>query len=81
MQEWEVVSAELATHIADIGQRLWRERNRAFNYVALVFERARLREALRGFGERREGELVELRGMRGLGRWDRVADLRDGWVL
>lgn len=58
---------------------LWVERNRPFSYVALIFERARLREALRGFWGEREEELVELREQQGMGRWDRVTDLRDEW--
>lgn len=48
-----------------------------FNYVALIFERARLREALKAFWEEREEELEELRERLGMGRWDRVADLRN----
>lgn len=53
------------------------ERNHPFNYVTLIFERARLRETLKGFWEEREKELLELREMQGMARWDRVADLRD----
>lgn len=53
------------------------ERNHPFNYVALIFERVRLRETLKGFWEEREEELMELREMQGMARWDRVTDLRD----
>ena len=80
VREWGLVTAELETNIAEIGQRLWSERIRPFNYIALIFERARLRGGLRGFWERREEELVELRGMQGLGRWGQVADLWDDWI-
>lgn len=61
-------------NIAEINEKLWRERRRRpFIYVALVFERERLRGAVRGFWEEREGELRE---MQGVGRWGRVVDLR-----
>ena len=72
-----LIIAELEINIAEISHGLWMERNRPFNFVALIFERARLREARKGFWEETEEELVELRGMRGMGRWDRVADLRN----
>lgn len=73
----EPVTAELEKHIAEISRSVWVERNHPFIYVTLVFERARLREALKGFREETGEELAELRRMQGKGRWDRVADLRD----
>lgn len=72
-----LIIAELEINIAEISQGLWMERKRPFTFVALIFERARLREALKGFRVETEEELGELRGMRGMGRWDRVAHLRN----
>ncbi len=69
--------AELEKNIKEINDVLWMERKHPFVFVALIFERARLREALKGFWKETEEELGELREMRGRGRWDRVADLRD----
>lgn len=76
VRELDQITTELETNIAEINHGLWVERNRPFTYVALIFERARLREALKGFQEEMEEELVELRETHGMGRWDRVADLR-----
>ena len=72
------MTAELQTSIEEIKHGLWVERYRSFNYVALVFERARLRLALETFWEEMEGELVELREMHGGYLGGRVAELRDG---
>lgn len=77
IRERDLVTAELGKYIAEIDQGLCVERNHPFNYVTLIFERARLRETLKGFWEEREKELLELREMQGMARWDRVADLRD----
>ena len=77
IRESDLVKAELEKDIAEISHCLWVERNRPFNYITLIFERARLRKALEGFWEEREQELAELREMHGVGRWDRIADLRD----
>ena len=77
IREWGLVTAELETCIAEINRDLWAERTHPFNYIAFIFERERLREALRGFCEQRKEELVELRGMQGMCLWNRVADLRD----
>ena len=77
VRERNLVTAELETHIAAIDAGLWAERKRPFNYVALIFERARLRLAVGRFWEEREEELAGLRGMHGRFRWDRVAVLRD----
>lgn len=76
VRELDQITTELETNIAEINHGLWVDRNRPFTYVALIFERARLREALKGFQEEMEEELVELRETHGMGRWDRVADLR-----
>lgn len=77
IKEWGPVTAELEGSIADISLKLWGERIRPFNYIAFIFERERLREALRGFCEQRKEELVELREMQGMCLWNRVAVLRD----
>lgn len=77
IRERDLVIEELEKDIAEINQGLWIEMRHPFNYVALIFERARLREALKVFWEEREEELEELRERLGMGRWDRVADLRD----
>ncbi|KAF6222537.1 hypothetical protein HO173_013370 [Letharia columbiana] len=76
VRELDQITTELESNIAEINHGLWVERNRPFIYVASIFERARLREALKGFREAMEEELVELRETHGMGRWDRVADLR-----
>ena len=77
VRERRLIMAELETNIAEINQILWMERKHPFKFVALIFERARLREALKRFLNETEEELDELREMRGRGRWDRVADLRE----
>ena len=49
-----------------------------FTYIALVFEWARLREAVKAFWADREEELVALRVMQGgVGRWCQVDRLRN----
>ena len=68
---------ELRTNIEEINHRLWAERNLPFTYVALIFERARLREALEGLCEDKEEELTGLREMQGIGRWYQVDHLRN----
>lgn len=71
--------AELEREIVAIEGRLvlgvgtWR---RGFGYVAGVFERARVRGAVRGWWVEREGELEEVRRGLGGGGWGRVGDLR-----
>lgn len=77
VRERDLMNAELQANIAEIDHDLWMERSRHFNYVALIFERARLREAQRGFWEAREEELVNMKEIVGLGCWDRVADLKE----
>ena len=77
IRERILVTVELEKEIAEINQGLCVERNHPFNYVALIFERVRLRETLKGFWEEREEELVELREMQGMAPWNRVDDLRD----
>ena len=67
VRERDLVAVELEMHIAEVDRCLWAERRRGVVYVALVFERARLRDALRGFWEEREEELVELREMQEFG--------------
>ena len=72
-----MIIAELKTNIEEINHRSWGERNFPFTYVALIFERARLREALEGLWEDKEEELMELREMQGTGRWYQVDHLRN----
>lgn len=77
IREWGLVTAELETCIAETNRDVWAERTHPFNYIASVFERERLREALRRFCEQIQEELMELREMHGICVWSRVADLRD----
>lgn len=77
IRERNLVTTELNKEISETNHGLCMERNHPFNYVALIFERVRLRETLKGFWEEREEELMELREMQGMARWDRVTDLRD----
>ena len=42
-----------------------------------MFERVRLREALKDLWEDKEEELMELREMQGIGRWFQVDHLRN----
>ena len=72
--------AELKTNIEEINHRLRAEKNYPFTYVALIFERARLREALKDLWEDKEEELMELREMQGIGRWYQVDHLRNDEV-
>ena len=72
-----MIIAELKANIKEITHRLWAERNLPFTYVALIFERTRLREALKGLWEDKEEELMELREMQGIGRWYQVDHLRN----
>ncbi|KAM0806260.1 hypothetical protein BDR22DRAFT_12069 [Usnea florida] len=76
VKERDLVVGELEREIGAIEGRLvlgvagwWR----GFGYVACVFERARVREAVRGWWGEREGELEELRR----GHGGRVRDLRE----
>ena len=72
-----MIIAELKTNIEEIDRRLCGERKFPFTYVALIFERARLTEALEGLWEDKEEELMELREMQGTGRWYQVDLLRN----
>ena len=77
VHERDLIIAELKTNIEEINHRLWAERNVPFTYVALIFERARLREALEGLWEEKQEELMDLREMQGIGRWYQVDHLRN----
>lgn len=77
-----MIVAELKTNIEEINHRLRVERKSPFTYVAFIFERARLREALKGLWEDKEEELLDLREMQGIGRWYQVDHLRNNetWI-
>lgn len=82
VHERDLIIAELKTNIKEINHRLWAERDFPFTYVALIFERARLREALETLWEDNEEELLELGEMQGIGRWYQVDHLRNNetWI-
>lgn len=67
VRERDLIVAELEKNIEELNHGFWLERQCPFNYIALIFERARLRDALKAFWEVKEGELEELREMQGIG--------------
>lgn len=67
VRERDLIIVELEKSIEELSHRFWLGRKCPFDYVALIFERARLREALKGLWEVKEEELGELRDMQGIG--------------
>lgn len=65
LRDRDLIAAYLSSDISSINDSLWQERRHPFNYIALIFERARLREALKGVWEEMEEEVRELREMMG----------------
>lgn len=67
VRERDLIIAELERNIEELSHGFWLERKCPFNYIALIFERAKLRDALKVFWEVKEEELGELREMQRIG--------------